>query len=234
MHVAFRPVTMVLLFGYVASTVGSDDDVRRVVIGANMMILNWNVIGGPLQTLGWELGNGTIGMNLASPVRRASFLVSRALFHLPNGIASVFFGGLAGALVFDLDFSDVNWAVVVLSVPAVLVSFATFGLLCGVGSLFLREVTAFIGVSAIYIYLLSGAIVPLDTLPRPVELYSTVVPGRWGIAALQDSLDGTGLASLWPELLAEVAVCAGHFAVVLAAFLLYERRAKARGSVDLV
>jgi ABC-type polysaccharide/polyol phosphate export permease len=128
----------------------------------------------------------------------------------------------------------VNWAVALLSIPAVLVSFATFGLLCGVGSLFLREVTAFIGVSAMYIYLLSGAIVPLDSLPRPVELYSTIVPGRWGIAALQDSLDGTGLASLWPDLIAEVAVCAGYFAVVLAAFMLYESRARTRGSVDLV
>jgi ABC-type uncharacterized transport system permease subunit len=233
-NVVLRPVTMVCLFGYVTRTVGSDDDVRRVAIGANILVLNWNTVGGPLMTLGWELGNGTIGMNLASPANRAQFLASRALPHIPNGLLCAVVGGIAAFLIFDLDLSGTNWLVVALAVPLIIFSFVALGLVCGVGSLFTREVTAFIGVSAIYIYLLSGGIVPLASLPRPVEVYSAIVPGRWGIAAVQRSLNGDGVSLLWQELILEVLVCLLYFGIALAGFTLYERRAKTNGSVDVV
>lgn len=229
-----RPCFTVLTFGYLVSSVVSGAQVRAVVFGASVLAMNWTTIGGALQTVGWELGNGTLGTTLASPVSRARLLASRGVLHIPNGIMTALSAILVGTLVFHLNLRGVTWYGLFISLLLISLSFTAVGLLAGIGSLGLREVWALLGVISVTLYTLSGAIVPLASFNPTIRAVADVVPGRWGIAAVHRSLLGDGLWSLMPYWGAEVGVAAAYFCLAVLAFKLYERRSLQRGSVDLV
>lgn len=233
-NVAIRPGFTLLTFGYLVATVTSGSALRAAVIGAAVLTLNWPTLGGALQTVGYELGNGTLGMTIASPVSRAKLLASRGLIHVPNGLLAFTSAAVIGSLVFRLDMHGVNWVGVAVSVLLIDVSLTALGLLLGIGSLVLREVWALLGVASVTLYILSGAIVPLETLHPAVRAFASVIPTRWGVEALHRSLTGDGtteLARYWGgELLVGLAV----FGLAVLAFRVYEERARNRGSVDLI
>jgi ABC-type multidrug transport system permease subunit len=233
-NVVVRPTFNVLVFGYLVSTVAEGAAVRTVVIGAAILTLNWSTVGATLQTVGYELGNGTLGITVASPVSRARLLASRGILHIPNGLVTAASAGLIGTLVFDLEFSGATWWGIAGSVLLIATSFTAMGLLAGVGSLALREVWALLGVLGILIYLFSGAIVPLDSLHPAAEGFASVVPGRWGVEALHHSLSGDGFDDIAPYWAAEIVVGAAFFLAAVLALRLYEANARRRGSVDLV
>jgi ABC-2 type transport system permease protein len=50
--------------------------------------------------------------------------------------------------------------------------------------------------------ILSGFIFPIDSLPRPLQLLSNIVPARWFLAIVRGiMLKGADLATLWEETL---------------------------------
>jgi ABC-2 type transport system permease protein len=62
--------------------------------------------------------------------------------------------------------------------------------------------------------LLSGMVFPVENMPLPLRVLSSVIPARYLVHALRGILlKGNGLEVLWPDLLAVVA-----FAVVIVAF----------------
>ena len=70
--------------------------------------------------------------------------------------------------------------------------------------------------------LLSGFIFPIDSMPRPLQIVSNVVPARWFVVIARGiMLKGVGLATLWQETL----VLAG-----MALLLLGARRAVSRAA----
>ena len=69
-NIAIRPGFTMLTFGYLVATVAEGDVLRDAVLGAAVLTLNWPTLGGSLQTVGYELGNGTLGFTLVSPVSR--------------------------------------------------------------------------------------------------------------------------------------------------------------------
>ena len=233
-NVVVRPTFNVLIFGYLVSTVAEGAQVRAVVVGAAILTLNWSTVGATLQTVGYELANGTLGITVASPVSRARLLASRGVLHIPNGLVTAASAGFIGTVAFDLEFSGVTWFGIAGSVLLIATSFTAMGLLAGVGSLALREVWALLGVLGILIYLFSGAIVPLDSLHPAAEGFASVVPGRWGVEGLHRSLAGDGLGKIAPFWAGELAVGAAYFMAAVLALRLYEANARRRGSVDLV
>jgi ABC-2 type transport system permease protein len=229
-----RPCFTVLTFGYLVSSVASGPAVRGAVLGAAVLALNWTTIGAALQTVGWELGNGTLGMTIASPVSRARLLASRGILHIPNGLLTAASAVLIGTVAFHLHFGGVTWYGLLLSLLLISLTFTSVGLLAGIVSLGLREVWALLGVISVTLYTLSGAIVPLDSLPSPLRAVASIVPGRWGIGGLHRALAGDGVAELAPCWGGELAVGAAYFALAVGAMRLYELNARRRGSVDLV
>jgi hypothetical protein len=233
-NIAIRPGFTMLTFGYLVSTVAEGAVLRDAVLGAAVLTLNWPTLGGALQTVGWELGNGTLGVTLASPITRAQLLASRGLIHLPNGLLAFAAAALIGSLVFQLDLGGVNWPGVVLSIVAIDLSLTALGLLLGVGSLVVREVWALLGVASVTLYSLSGAIVPLDSLHPAARAVAAVLPSRWGVEGLHRALAGDSMGDLAPYWLGELGAGFGVFLLAVAALHLYEGRARRGGSVDLV
>ena len=233
-NTAFRPAFTVLTFGYLASTVLQGELLKHAVLGASVLTLNWTTLGAALQTVGFEVGNGTLGMTLASPVSRVRFLASRGMLHIPNGLVAPVFAAVVGSLAFSLDPRGANYAGLAVSLVAVSLSLTALGLLLGIFSLVMREVWALLGVSSVVLYVLSGAIVPLDSLHPVAEGAASFIPARWGIQGLHESLDGEGFAGLAPHLIRELLVGAGYFLLAVGALRLYEGRTRRRGSVDLV
>lgn len=233
-NVVVRPSFIVLGIGYLVSTVAEGADVRAAVLGAAIVTLNWSAVGATLQTVGNELGNGTLGITLASPVSRASLLATRGVLHIPNGFITALSAGLIGSLVFRLNFDGVTWYGLFGSVLFIAISFTAMGLLAGVGSLVLREVWALVGLAGVVIYIFSGAILPLDTLHPVARGVATIVPGRWGVEGMHHALSGDGLGTLAPYWAAELAVGACYFLLAVGALRLYEANARRRGSMDLI
>ena len=233
-NVAIRPGFTLLTFGYLVSTVASGSALRAAVMGGAVLTLNWPTLGGALQTVGSELGNGTLGMTIASPVSRARLLASRGLIHLPNGLLAFTSAAIIGSLVFRLDLHGVNWVGVAVSVLLIDVSLIALGLLLGIGSLVLREVWALLGVASVTLYILSGAIVPLDNLHPAAQAAASVIPTRWGVEALQQSLTGSSTTRLMGYWGGEVIVGIAVFGLAVGALKAYEHRAREKGNVDLV
>ncbi|MGE0601421.1 MAG: ABC transporter permease [Dehalococcoidia bacterium] len=233
-NVAIRPGFTLLTFGYLVATVTSGSALRSAVMGAAVLTLNWPTLGGALQTVGYELGNGTLGITFASPVSHVKLLASRGVIHVPNGILAFSCAALIGTLGFDLDMGSVNWVALAVSILLIDLSLTALGLLLGVGSLVLREVWALLGVASVILYMLSGAIVPLDNLHPAARACASVLPARWGVEALHRSLDGDSTTSMFSYWSAELVVGVAVFGLAVGALHAYAWNARRVGSVDLI
>jgi ABC-2 type transport system permease protein len=70
--------------------------------------------------------------------------------------------------------------------------------------------------------LLSGMLIPIDDMPRALQLLSSIIPARYLVHGVRGVLlKGNGLAELWPDLLAQVLF---GIAVLTLATLRFRRR----------
>jgi ABC-2 type transport system permease protein len=62
--------------------------------------------------------------------------------------------------------------------------------------------------------LLSGFIFPIESMPRPLQLISHILPGKWFLIILKNvMLKGVGFAYVWKE----TAILSGMLLLLLAA-----------------
>ena len=156
-----------------------------------------------------EKETGTMEALLVSPLRPWQIIVGKVAPYLAVGFISVAAVILEARLVFNVPLRGSLTLLLVEGVLFILVSLS-LGILISArtSSQRVAMLGAIVG-TMLPTMLLSGFIFPVESLPRPLQVLSYVVPARWIVLVARSvMLKGVGLSYLWqPTLVLAAMVC---------------------------
>ncbi|WP_224361142.1 ABC transporter permease [Hyalangium versicolor] len=165
----------------------------------------------------WE--RGSMEQLFATPVGRLEIVVGKLLPYLGIGLLQVLLVITVGAWVFDV---PVRGSLGVLGLGALLFLIGMLGQGLLISVVTRNQVVATqmaTMTSVLPSMLLSGFIFPIENLPLPLRLLSTLIPARYFVGTLRGVLlRGNGFAELWPQLVALTLFAALMLAVAMGRF----------------
>jgi ABC-2 type transport system permease protein len=161
-----------------------------------------------------EKETGTMEMLLVSPIRPKAIVAGKVMPYIVLGFVSVLLVIAAARAVFGVPLQG-SLALLLAESGLYIVTALALGVVISTQAP--NQRTAMIAALAglmMPTLLLSGFIFPLDSLPRPLQWLSNLVPARWFLTIVRGiMLKGAGLATLWQETL----ILCGMTLVLLAA-----------------
>ena len=198
-------------------------------IGMVVYAIVWIYVGGVTQSFSNDRSGGTLHLLFGSPASRASAYFARGLGHFYNGPLTAISTTLLAVLVIDLSVGDLNYLTYIVAVAVVSIGILMVSLLLGNFAALYQDWFLFSSIGYGSLLGLTGVIVPVDRLPRALEIIANGLPITHGLKALRGAFAGESVASVSSDLLLELAV-AGCYAVVgLAVFVFIDRAARQRG-----
>ena len=231
-NAAMVPVFMMLGFGFLAAFAVDEDLTRHIVVGmsvngAVLYMVNEVALGfygekwtGNLTTIFLPAGN------------RIVHYFGRGIVHYPHAFFTIAMGLLAGILILEIDFSNANWGLLLVSAFLTVTSIAMFMLFMGDLVLLLKSFQNLYMASLGIIVGLTGVVVPVSDLPLIFEAIAHMLPISHGLVAFRDSLAGAGFSDVVGNLVLEAVVSASYALVGYVGFVFVERQLKFRGTMD--
>ncbi len=230
--VVFGPVFSILMFALVGKFALGPDVVRPYVLGVVAQYIPFIISASILQCFVREKQNATLSIIYASRGNRAVIFFSRQLFHIPNGFAIVAAGLFFSWFLLGLDFNQVNWLALTLTVLIISLSSSACAAFLGNFSIVFTDWILLYRTFAGVLIVLTGVIIPISSLPAPLAAFSQILPLTHGLVAFRATFDGAGLQSILPSLMEELMVGLGYAILGLAGYYLSELIAKRRGLVE--
>ncbi len=137
-----------------------------------------------------------------APVHVPTYLIGRGVARFLTGSIAVLVTILAGVLFLHvpLDLAAVNWPLLLLALAIGMVMLAMMGLiLAGISLLVVRHAGGLGDAVAGALYLFSGAIFPLEVLPRAIRPIGYVMPVTYWLELIRRALVGN-VAQAFPTL----------------------------------
>lgn len=224
------PVVYALVGAYLYRDGGRGNDV--VAVGAAAGIIGiWSAVlsnsGTAVHRQRWM---GTLELMMVSPAPLLLVLAPLVLAPTVLGVGSLAVALAFTGLVFHATVPVAALLPFVLSVLVCAVAIATMGLIMAVTFVLFRNPYAVVNAIEIPVWILSGMMVPLGLLPGWAQSVAAVLPSRWGVEVVNDSVSGS------PVLAATlIAIAVAVLYVLAAAFIIryVARRARAQGSLHL-
>ena len=107
-----------------------------------------------------------------------------------------------------------------------------FALLAGVLTFVFRDWIVISAVATGMLLILSGAVIPMDSLPMPFNYFGYVLPLTHGLVAFRDGFQGASLVSVGRNLLWELAVGSSYAISGYFLFSVLEEYAKRTGDYE--
>jgi ABC-2 type transport system permease protein len=227
------PLFQVLFFAYIGRYTGLEDD-AFFVIGNAVQLCSMAGIYGMAMTIGGERWTQTLSPLLATPARRLPLFLGRALPLIVNGFFVSTFAFFVGW--WFLDFSLPAGQILPLAV-VVLVSAASctcFGMVIGSVGLRARDVFFLANVAVYLLLLVTGANVPLDTLPQWLQDVAQVMPLTHGIEAAREVADGASLSDVAGLVWREAAIGAAYAALAYGLLRFFEADSRRRATLETI
>lgn len=204
-------------------------DIDYFGIGMVVYAIVWIYVGGVTQSFSNDRSGGTLHLLFGSPASRASAYFARGVGHFYNGPLTAISTTLLAVLVIDLSVGDLNYLTYIVAVVVVSIGILMVSLLLGNFAALYQDWFLFSSIGYGSLLGLTGVIVPVDRLPRALEIIANGLPITHGLKALRGAFAGESVASVSSDLLLELAVAAAYAAVGLAVFILIDRAARQRG-----
>jgi ABC-2 type transport system permease protein len=149
-----------------------------------------------------EKETGTMEMLLVSPIRPVAIVAGKVIPYIVLGFVSVLLVLVAARTVFEV---PLRGSLLLLLAESGLYIITALALGIVISTRAPNQRTAMIAALAglmLPTMILSGFIFPIDSLPRPLQILSYIVPARWFLTIVRGiMLKGAGLATLWQETL---------------------------------
>ncbi len=232
-NVMVRPLLAMVLFTTLASFAFGEPAMQRLAIGIPILGSSFIVMSGLTQSYARERNMGTLSLVFSSPTNRFTHFLSRAALHFPNGLISYACGLFMGWLIVGLDFSQVNWAVFLLSLCTTVGTLTMFAQMIGVVSIITRDFANLTYPIVNTMTILSGVIIPLSFFPTPVAEFARFLPMVNGLEAIRGSFTGLALSEVAYGVVREALNGLLFLAIGYASFALFEKTAKRRGTLEL-
>ncbi|WP_441248229.1 ABC transporter permease [Kitasatospora sp. McL0602] len=178
-----------------------------------------------------ERRNNTLVVVLASPVNRLLLFASRAVPAFCIGLCTGVTTLLVGWLVAGSEIEPGRLPLLIAALLCACASATAFGLLIGAVGLRARDVNFVAGLVLSLCLLLSGANVPVSEFPAPLQALATLMPMTLSIEAARRSLDGQAGGGLL--LAGQLLLAAGYLVIAAVLIRVFERSAKAHGSLEI-
>jgi ABC-2 type transport system permease protein len=229
-------LTIVFIAKGVEAT-GGQIDVNRVTSTLLIGAVIWAYLGIIFEvlteTVAWERWEGTIEYTFMAPLRRWAHLAGTAAWAVVYGLVRSVLLFAAVAVFFDLSMPRADYASAVVVLLVASVSFAGIGMMTAVLPLISPEKGAQLGfVAQGLLLVVSGVYYPVDVLPTWMQWIATISPATYALQGARSAiLDGDGLSTMGPELLALVVIGAVCIPLGLGLFAAGERYAKRHGKL---
>lgn len=224
------PVSQVLFFTLLGKATGGDP--AYYIIGNSTQLAVTSGIFGVVQVIATERRMGTLPQLVIVPTSSVITFYGRGLLLILDGLTSVAVGFAAGALLFGLDFENVNWALLVAALLITSFSVSGLGLTLGVIGLAGTDLNLLLNIALSVLLVVCGANFPVEDLPQPIQSISRLLPLTHGLVAVRAIFDGQTTSALqyagW-----EALVGCSHMMVGYVMFLHLERLARRKGTSEL-
>lgn len=230
--VVFGPAFTIVMFTLVGRFALGSHVVKPYVLGLVAQYIPFIISATILMCIVHERYYETLSMVYSSRVNRTMLYFSRQFLHIPNGFAVVASGLFCGWLFLGLDFNQVNWPALSLTVLVICLSSSACASFVGNFTIVFTDWILMYRVFAGVIIVMTGVIIPLSSFPTPLAVISQALPLTHGLVAFRSAFDGAGVTDVLPLLLSELAVFAGYTVFGLVGSYISENVAKRRGLVE--
>jgi ABC-2 type transport system permease protein len=170
-------------------------------------------------SLAREKETGTMEVLLVSPLRPAEIIAGKVAPYLVVGLATVVLVIIEARVIFDV---PLRGSAALLLVEGLLftVTSLSLGILISARTPSQRvAMSAVLAGTLLPTVMLSGFIFPLESLPGPLRLVSSIIPARWFVEIARGiMLKGVGLEHLWQETLVLVGMTGALLAASMRSF----------------
>ncbi len=240
-----RPVGAVLVLVAIVWLVaggGRQDYLGFLIVGSAC----WTFVGGGMSGFVWAVLDDReryrmLKYVVVSSARFLPFLVGRAMAQLVTAAAGFLVTMIVGIVVLGvrIDLGAIDWPLFVASMAIGLAAVVALGLaVAGLCLTIRREAWSYPEAIAGGLYLLSGAIFPLDVLPGALQPVALALPTTWWLEGARRAILGVptqGLMADISDVQVILALCASTAVLTLgswAVFRAFERIARERGLID--
>jgi len=206
-----------------------------IYVGAVLMGVSWAIIEDREHY-------GMLKYMYTAPLNIYLYLLGRGVAKTATATVAVLITLLFGVVVLGIvfDAARVDWGLLILSLILGLAGRAFMGILLGGVSLVTARHNFYIGEAvAGALYMLCGAVFPIDVLPKALQILAQALPITYWLEALRRALLGQGAGSLLATLSNDVLllILAGStlaLGFISVAFYRWaEHRAKEKGLIDM-
>jgi len=224
------PITQVLFFTLLGQATGGDPE--YYIVGNSTQLAVTSGIFGIIQVIITERRMGTLPQLIIVPTSSAITFYGRSLFLILDGLTSIGVGFAVGALLFGLDFSNVNWLWLALALLITCFAVSGLGLTLGVIGLVGTDLNLLLNVALSILLVICGVNFPVEELPRAVQSLARLLPLTHGLMAVRATF--AGHITEVPRYIGwEALVGCGYMALGYAMFFYFERLARKRGTLEL-
>lgn len=206
-----------------------------IYVGAVLMGVSWAVIDDREHY-------GMLKYIYAAPLNIYFYLLGRGVAKTAiatMAVAITLFFGLF-VLRITIDPASVAWALLVVSLLLGLGGLAFLGILLGGVTLLTARHSFYVGEAvAGALYMLCGAVFPIDVLPKPLQIFGQALPLTYWLEALRRALLGRGASQILAQLSNELLLIILFSSTLVLGFISLafyrwaEHRAKEKGLIDM-
>ena len=225
------PLLTMIFHCLIASYCYGTNDLGEWVVGNSFLLcVNSCIVGLGIVFMN-ERYTGRIRSIIASPCNKIALILANGIFPAILAIIASFLGLIVGVIVFQIDYSKVDFVYIFISIIVAMISASCFGLLLGVLGLLTDSMHMVLNMMEGLLLILTGAEFPIEQLPICVQYVSWSIPLTKSIKAVKGIRVGD-YKNYWLLLLLEL--LSGIVYVVLARFLfaVVEKETRKKGSFD--
>ncbi|GAA3229119.1 ABC transporter permease [Nonomuraea helvata] len=230
--IVFNVLTPVVYAIIATYLYGADrpDKLLQVSVGAGLMGVWTSVLfgsGGAIQNKRWA---GLLEPLISTPAPFSVVLFSISLATSIVGIYAMIATVLWGAVFFGIPLAFPSPPLFLAATVVCVLAMGMMGMLLASTFVFMRNANALANTLDHPIWLLSGMLVPISTLPGWLHPLAWVLPSTWGAAAVHNTLNGGPV--LWP-MAAALGLGAGYLLLSLLALRRVEYLARRQATLAL-
>lgn len=162
-----------------------------VALGAGMMGVWSTTLFGCGGAIAWQRWEGTLELLVNAPSRYDYILVGQTLGAVVFGFYGIVATLAWGVLLFGMPIEASYPLILPLSLVAAIVSLGSLGMLIATTFVLYRHANALGNLLEYPIWLITGLLVPLATLPWWVQPISWLLAPTWGMEAIREATIGT-------------------------------------------
>jgi ABC-2 type transport system permease protein len=203
-----QPIIFSGIAFFMARIAGADTaDLVYVIIGGGLVGLWAQVLFISLYDITGDRREGTLELFVGSPTSLGMVLSARILTNVLSGALSLVGSFLLIFVFFPLSLPLRSFPALAFSLLIILFSFWCLGILLANFHAWSRMASTIYGFFEMPIVVLSGFMFPISFLPNWLQTVTVILPTRWAVAALNESLIGQpDISTIWQSWLYALAL----------------------------